>query len=354
MKRLLLINNGYPSKRYPNYTTYIETIYKCLNKAGCDIDLIVIKYNRMGILSKIIKYIEFSIKLFIVNLKNYDYIYINHPPYALPIFLKSHLRKMKFNVFLHWHGNDIASDTRYIALFHKILQTYMQEFYHIIPSKYFQQKIILKFNLADEKTIISPSGGVDTTLFKPNKNLHDFTVGFSAALSTDKGMNIFLGIIRLHEHIKQKIGVNVIFKAINYGDEATIFNKIVKEEKLPVDIINKMRKDQMPSFYNSIDILVMPSTREGESLGLVALEAMSCNVPVITYDICAFPEFILSNQTGERVFLSNNELDDICVFIDNLIKMYYNYGSYSPRQIVLERYSQESVIKLYSQIFSET
>jgi hypothetical protein len=119
-KKILLVNNGYPSKIYPNYTTYIATIHECLLKAGFYVDLIVISYDRPGILRKLRKYIIFSLRLLSINLKQYDIIYINHPPFALSIFFRKIKRPYRY--FLHWHGNDLSSDSviiRNIRLFIK-------------------------------------------------------------------------------------------------------------------------------------------------------------------------------------------------------------------------------------------
>ena len=53
----------------------------------------------------------------------------------------------------------------------------------------------------------------------------------------------------------------------------------------------------MPQFYNSCDILLFPTHHE--SLGLVGLEAMACNKPVVGSNCTALPEYIIPGKTGE-------------------------------------------------------
>ena len=55
----------------------------------------------------------------------------------------------------------------------------------------------------------------------------------------------------------------------------------------------------MYKFYRNIDICLMFSKRE--SLGLVVLEAMACNVPVIARNTTSMTELILPGINGELI-----------------------------------------------------
>jgi glycosyltransferase involved in cell wall biosynthesis len=46
----------------------------------------------------------------------------------------------------------------------------------------------------------------------------------------------------------------------------------------------------MPELYNSVDMLLFPTVREG--LSLAALEAMACGLPIITTDCASMPELV--------------------------------------------------------------
>lgn len=59
---------------------------------------------------------------------------------------------------------------------------------------------------------------------------------------------------------------------------------------------------QVPNIYEYLsvaDLLLLPS--ENESFGLAALEAMACEVPVITTDVGGIPEAVLDGETGYLV-----------------------------------------------------
>ncbi len=54
--------------------------------------------------------------------------------------------------------------------------------------------------------------------------------------------------------------------------------------------------EDMPAFYRSLDLLLMPSHAEG--FGLAAAEAAACGVPVIAGDASSLPEIVHHDQTG--------------------------------------------------------
>jgi glycosyltransferase involved in cell wall biosynthesis len=65
-----------------------------------------------------------------------------------------------------------------------------------------------------------------------------------------------------------------------------------------VRIIPFQNQKKLCEIYNIFDLLVFPSQRLGESLGLVAVEALTCGLPVIASDIAAPSFFIKDNYNG--------------------------------------------------------
>lgn len=64
--------------------------------------------------------------------------------------------------------------------------------------------------------------------------------------------------------------------------------------------------EQLHSFYQDLDVFVIPSHQEG--FGIVGIEAMACGVPVVSTR-CGGPEdFVVDHQTG---FLAASEPDEI-------------------------------------------
>lgn len=65
-----------------------------------------------------------------------------------------------------------------------------------------------------------------------------------------------------------------------------------------VEYLGAIPHDELPQYYNDMDVLVFPTERDAESLGLVGLEALACGVPVIGSAIAALPGYIEHGRNG--------------------------------------------------------
>lgn len=63
--------------------------------------------------------------------------------------------------------------------------------------------------------------------------------------------------------------------------------QFIKENDLEKRItkISDSSYEELPYYYSSADMLLMPSTDRAEAFGIVAVEAMACSVPVITTEL---------------------------------------------------------------------
>jgi len=107
----------------------------------------------------------------------------------------------------------------------------------------------------------------------------------------------------------------------------------------------------MPAKYNEMDILLMPSVREG--FGLAVAEAMSCGLPVVATNCSAIPELI---DEGKGGFLC--PVGDIDAFSEkiNLLadspKLRREMGEYN-RAKVEKMFTLDRMIKEYQDLFQE-
>ena len=73
--------------------------------------------------------------------------------------------------------------------------------------------------------------------------------------------------------------------------------KIIKSLKLDKNIVFVGAINNVPSFLNDMDILVVPSRSEG--LGLTVLEGMAARVPVIGTNINSIKSLIKNDEYGD-------------------------------------------------------
>ena len=244
-KRLLLINNGYPSERYPNYTTWAASIAECLKKVGFCVNLLVIYYNHNNTIYKLIKYIYYFCNLIIKDMSGYDIIYINYPTHAFPVFFNKTFEKNK--ACFHWHGYDLIGSNIYNKFAHRYLKFKFRQCLHFVPSNHYKNILVDKFDIEENKISISPSGGVNINILKKSNikwsnKKEKFTIGFASGLSIDKGVILLYEIVKKYKYLEKKMKCRVEFCIINYAKEARKYIEKIKKDKLPVEVWEKMKK----------------------------------------------------------------------------------------------------------------
>jgi glycosyltransferase involved in cell wall biosynthesis len=149
--------------------------------------------------------------------------------------------------------------------------------------------------------------GIDTEVFRPKPELNarqilgiDKDVFVVAARSTDDERKGFKELVQAIEQVR-KTGRNILLLCIQKQGLVAKYSKEVESIELPwTNDINNLG-----TFYEASDLFAMPSSVE--SFGMMALEAMSSGVPVITAgktaasEVAACPELevALDDLVGE-------------------------------------------------------
>jgi glycosyltransferase involved in cell wall biosynthesis len=123
--------------------------------------------------------------------------------------------------------------------------------------------------------------GIDETRFTPNhagKPGKSVRVLFCGNLSSRKGADLLPDIAR----------------QLDPGIELLYTTGLRSGHRLPdspaLKCVGSIAHEIMPELYNSVDMLLFPTVREG--LSLAVLEAMACGLPIITTDCASMPELV--------------------------------------------------------------
>lgn len=337
--KILLLNNTYPTVTNPKQGGYVKSIVECLRFANIDVDLLTPIRKKSSFLGTIKAYLSFYLKIIFMKRKDYDFIYINHFPY---VFLPLIFRFKRVKKAVHFHGGDIMPLSYTQKILNQISYFFIKtEYLFIVPSEYFKLRTKERIpKLMESKFIVSPSGGVDVNQFKIKEKaitLKTITIGFASGLSYNKGADDLIDLIK---HFKDSY---IKFLIIEYGADRIKYTKALKKYS-NVNFTPIFDKSKMNQFYSKIDLLFFPT--KGESLGLVALESMSCGTPVIGPCDFALTEIIENSVNGEK-YNSNKKGD----YIRAVKEAISHLDKYDTRPMIVKKYSKKSVVEQYKEIF---
>lgn len=176
---------------------------------------------------------------------------------------------------------------------------YSQSHFSIIVSTEWMMNKIKNSSLISNKNITIIPFGVDINAFKPLNKASiriklkipedDFVVMFrNTGIVNDK----FKGLEYIKTallNLKTTKSVTIIILEYTKGFE-------VLSSKYNIIYTGWIKQNQLIEYFSASDVFLMPSLQE--SFGLMALEAMSCSLPVIVADDTALPEVIGGETCG--------------------------------------------------------
>jgi len=151
--------------------------------------------------------------------------------------------------------------------------------------------------------VVLPQFGVDPTIFRPHEEMEDreerirpashsepFHIGYAGGLLPEKGLDLLLracGGLTGDWRLTLAGSGEQLQTLRNLAADTGIADRV----KLGI----RLSSADMPGFYRSLDLLVLPSrTRPNwkEQFGRVLIEAMACGVPVLGSDSGEIPRVI--------------------------------------------------------------
>ena len=184
---------------------------------------------------------------------------------------------------------------------------------------------------------------VDVNCFTPKQSLapnrKKIRVFYSGNLSRRKGSQWLLSIAK---HLKGNI-------CIYYTQGLRTGNILPADPRLKS--IGPVPFEEMPERYRKMDILLMPTVREGFSLAV--LEAMASELPVVASNCSSLPEQIDDGRGGFLCPVGNVEAfaEKINLLADSP-KLRHEMGEYN-RSKVEKMFTIDRMVKEYQELFEE-
>lgn len=154
------------------------------------------------------------------------------------------------------------------------------------------------YKFAEDKLFLVHGSGIDTTIFSPNRMKNKRfgnKILFVGRLLIDKGIREFVHACQILEITHPEIQMLIA------GDMDKSNPASINESQLSIwEKISNLkflgRVEDMSSLYNSVDICVLPSYREG--LPTAMAEAASCALPLVVTDVEGCRDVVIDGLTG--------------------------------------------------------
>lgn len=219
---------------------------------------------------------------------------ILHAHYASSYGLLGALTNFHPYVVSVW-GSDVYEYPQAGCIYKRLLVRTLKKADKILSTSHIMAKQTQKYT--DKDILITPFG-VNTSLFKKIQVEKDesFIVGNVKTLSPKYGIDYLIKAFHLlvQNNPTKKIRLMIIGDGPNREEYEQLTHTLGIDDK--VQFLGKVQNDKLPDYYNLFSVAV--SVSDSESFGVVAVEAMSCECPVVTSDADGFTEVVDDGVTG--------------------------------------------------------
>lgn len=207
-------------------------------------------------------------------------------------------------VILKYHSGSMKKDKQ---PFHNLLISIYEKYilkkvirkadYLICTSDFVRNKFLPEFKA--KSLTITP--GVDINIFKPGNHPADKTrsilfVGRIDKTSEWKGIKYLIDAFYLIKPKYPLARLSIVGNGDDLENQKRYVNKLSIRNN--VDFLGPLKGKELVKEYQKSSLLVLPSTSEAESFGMVLIEAMACKKPVVGSKIGGIPHVIDHGDNG--------------------------------------------------------
>ena len=267
------------------------------------------------------------------------------------------LKKTIFYNAHGWYFNAKISKKKklFIAMIERILALRTDKIINISQSEY---DSAIKHRVAGKERMCVIENGIDFSKFKDrnkyreetrkkyNINKNEKVIGVVGRLSEQKDpMTSIKAFNLIHKNNK-----NTKFMFIGDGELKEEVVNYVKEKKLEKNVIITGWVNNVEKYIPALDVAILPSKWEG--FGLVLIEYMACDKPIVATNVGGIADIIKDNKNGYLVVVEDYK--QLAKKINEIIK-----GKSKTKKIIMhnkeyrKKYDIKNLVKKHKKIFEE-
>ena len=285
--------------------------------------------------------------------ENYD-LDLLHVHYAMPFAASAYLARQlllprQLGVVTTLHGTDITVVGVEPAFF-RITQFSIQSSDRVTAvSRFLKERAEATFGITREIEVIY--NFVDPKLFAPRKRstlrLAPPESRVLMHASNFRQVKNIPAVIQVFAEVRTRVPSKLVM--IGDGPEKAAAEQLTRELGLERDVLFLGNQDCMEELLPLADVFLLPSS--SESFGLVALEAMSAEVPVVASNVGGLPEVVEHGVTG---FL--HDPGHIAGLVSSVLRLLGNESlrrtmGRRARRVARERFGTDEMVGRYIRVY---
>lgn len=285
--------------------------------------------------------------------RNLDLIHAHYAvPHATSAWMaKEMVGREGFCVVTTLHGTDITligQDPSYQS----ITQFSIQRSDGITAvSEYLRQETVEHFDVSPDRIEVIPNF-VDLSLYKRDAHpCHRARLSQSGEaivmhISNFRAVKRVDDAVRVFARVSRRLPARLVL--IGDGPERGRVQQAAEEEGVANRVTFLGKQESVAELLACADLFLLPSATE--SFGLVALEALSCGVPVIASAVGGLPEVVPHGEAGYLAPVG--AIDEMAERAVEILKDKAKWRSMSAAaRAAAERYSTEAVVPMYERYY---
>ncbi len=291
----------------------------------------------------------------IVEVSKFEKLDIVHAHYAIPhaisAYLAREITRGDFIVVTTLHGTDITLVGLEPSFLPVMKFSIEQSDGVTAVSRFLKEKTLTNYgihkdievipNFVDTETYKRESSDVVRSKFAPH---HERIV---VHVSNFRQVKRVPDVIRVFHEVLKKVPSRLLL--VGDGPERSNCEVLVRELGIDGNVRFLGKQQELVPILAASDLMLMPS--QSESFGLSALEAMACEVPVISSSVGGLPELQVHGETGYIA-----EIGDIDRMARYAIELLTNdvkremFGK-AGRRRAQEQFEAEKIVKQYEEYY---
>jgi N-acetyl-alpha-D-glucosaminyl L-malate synthase BshA len=294
----------------------------------------------------------------IVEVAKFEKLDLVHVHYAIPHATSAYLAKQilgnqAIKIVTTLHGTDITLvglEPSYLPVMKFSIE---QSDGVTAVSRFLKEKTLTNYNIHKEIEVIhnfvdiKKYSKIDASLLKHSFSPHGEKILIH--VSNFRIVKRVQDVIRIFDLVRQKIPAKLLL--VGDGPDRSNCEQLCRELKLCEHIKFLGKQLELVPLLSASDLFLIPS--QSESFGLSALEAMACEVPVVSSSVGGLPELVVHGETG---YISEmGDIERMAKYAIDLLsnKTKYQLFSANSRKRAVELFSLEKIVDQYEKYYAK-